>query len=56
MKAIDTDGKNIGQTVHFSNQHLLIKSLKYVTPASHIWAARKSLYDKLYGYREISGL
>ncbi|MGI6722761.1 MAG: glycosyltransferase family 2 protein [Arcobacteraceae bacterium] len=56
MKAIDIDGKQIGQTVHFSNQHLLIKSLKCVTPVSHIWVARKSLYDKLYGYREISGV
>ncbi len=56
MKAIDTDGKQIGQTVHYSNQNLLIESLKYVTPVSHIWIARKSLYEKLNGYREISGV
>ncbi len=56
MKAIDTDGKQIGQTVHYSNQNLLIESLKYVTPVSHIWVARKSLYEKLNGYREISGV
>jgi hypothetical protein len=34
----------------------LIKSLKYITPVSHIWVARKSLYDELNGYREISGV
>lgn len=56
MKAIDTDGNNIGQTVHFSNQNLLLDSLKYVTPVSHIWVARKNLYDKLNGYREIPGV
>ena len=56
MKAIDIDGKEIGQTIHFSNQNLLLESLKYVTPVSHIWVARKSLYNKLKGYREISGV
>ena len=56
MKAIDIDGKQIGQTVHYSNQNLLIQSLECVTPASHIWLAKKSLYEKLNGYREISGV
>lgn len=56
MKAIDIDGNNIGQTVHFSNQNLLLESLKYVTPVSHIWVARKFLYDELNGYKEISGV
>jgi glycosyltransferase involved in cell wall biosynthesis len=56
MKAIDTNGKEIGQTIHFSDQNLLLESLKYVTPVSHIWVARKSLYDKLNGYRYISGV
>lgn len=56
MKAIDINGKQIGQTVHYSNQNLLIESLEFVTPVSHIWVARKSLYEKLNGYREISGV
>jgi len=56
MKAIDIDGNQIGETVHYSNQNLLVESLKFVTPVSHIWVARKSLYDKLNGYREISGV
>lgn len=53
MKAIDIYGNEIGQTVHYSNQNLLLECLEC---ASHIWVARKSLYDKLYGYREISGV
>lgn len=56
MKAIDIYGNEIGQTVHYSNQNLLLECLECATPASHIWVARKSLYDKLYGYREISGV
>ena len=56
MKAIDIDGNEIGQTVHYSNQNLLLESLECVTPVSHIWVARKSLYEKLSGYREISGV
>ena len=56
MKAIDTQGNNIGQTIHFQNENLLLKTLKYVTPVSHIWVAKKSIYDKLNGYREISGV
>lgn len=56
MKAIDLDGNIIGQSIHFSNENLLKKTLKYVTPVSHIWVARKSLYDKLNGYRELPGV
>ncbi len=56
MNAIDINGNQIGQTVHYSNQNLLIGSLEYVTPVSHIWIARKSLYDNLNGYREIPGV
>lgn len=53
--AIDTEGNKIGQTVYYSDQNMLFKSLKYATPVSHIWVARKSLYEKLNGYREIPG-
>ena len=55
IKAIDTNGNIIGQTIYFSNQNFLRESLKYVTPVAHIWVARKSLYEKLGGYREIAG-
>jgi glycosyltransferase involved in cell wall biosynthesis len=56
MIAIDTDENEIGKTIHYQDEKLLLETLKYVTPVSHIWVARKSTYDKLKGYREISGV
>ncbi len=56
MKAIDTNDNKIGQTIHYENEELLLTTLKYVTPVSHIWVARKSVYIKLNNYREISGV
>jgi len=56
MKAIDTNGKGIGQTTHYADEKLLLTTLEYVTPVSHIWVARKSVYNKLNNYREISGV
>lgn len=53
MKAIDINGNEIGQTVHYSNQNLLLESLKYVTPVSQIWVTKKYIYDQLNGYRNI---
>lgn len=56
MKAIDVDGNVIGETIHYSDSEFLKSSLKFSTPVSHIWVARKSLYEKLNGYREMSGV
>lgn len=53
MKAIDINGNEIGQTVHYSNQNLLLESLKQVTPVSQIWVTKKNIYDQLNGYRNI---
>ncbi|NQV77667.1 MAG: glycosyltransferase family 2 protein, partial [Lutibacter sp.] len=54
--AIDVNNKKIGESIYFSNEKLLKERLKLVTPVSHIWVAKKSLYDKLKGYRNISGV
>ena len=32
-----------------------MKLIKYGPPVAHIWVARKSVYTKLDGYRELSG-
>lgn len=56
IKAIDIYGNVIGQTIYYSNQELLKKISKYVTPVSHIWVSKRSLYDSLGGYREIPGV
>lgn len=55
IKAIDTEGKIIGETRHFADFEFLKKSVKYVSPCSHIWVARKELYHNLSGYRDIPG-
>lgn len=56
MKAIDENGKIIGQTIHYKDPDLLLKTLPYSTPVSHIWVAREVLYNKLGGYREMPGV
>lgn len=56
MTAIDSEGKILHKTTHYSDEALLDKTLKYVTPLSHIWLARRSVYDKLNGYRNLSGV
>lgn len=56
LTAIDINDNEIGKSQRFSDYDLMVKLIKYDSPVSHIWAARKSLYDKLNGYRELSGV
>ncbi|MEM3509358.1 MAG: glycosyltransferase family 2 protein [Nitrososphaerota archaeon] len=56
MKVIDENGKIIGQTIYYKDPNLLLKILPYSTPVPHIWVARKILYNKLGGYRDIPGV
>ena len=54
--SIDENGMEIARYVWFSNQELLIKLIKYRSLVAHpTWVARKSIYTKLDGYRELSG-
>ena len=55
MTTMDEKGKVIGFTAHYSSEILLKSILKYVIPMSHIWIAKRIVYDTLGGYREISG-
>ena len=52
---IDSTGRPLGKFVHLSNENLLLKTMQYVTPVSHVWVARRSVYDTLGGYRNIPG-
>ncbi|MEQ5287325.1 glycosyltransferase family 2 protein [Providencia huaxiensis] len=54
--SIDRNGNEIGKTKYTSNQKIIKKSLKYFSPVSHIWVSKKSTYEKLNGYRELSGV
>lgn len=55
MTAIDANDNIIGYTKHYANQEILSKTLKYTIPMSHIWMAKRKVYETLNGYREISG-
>lgn len=55
MVTIDSDGVEMGKTQRLSDFELIKRTLKYVSPVSHIWLARKKVYDKLNGYREMPG-
>jgi len=55
ITAIDTNDNIIGYTKHYANQEILNKTLKYTIPMSHIWIAKRKVYETLNGYREISG-
>ena len=53
---IDENGMEIGRSVRVSDQKLLMKLTKYGALVHHpTWVARKSVYTKLDGYRELSG-
>lgn len=50
---IDERGNNLRKREMLSNQKTIIKTLKYSTPVFHIWLARREVYEKLHGYRNI---
>lgn len=54
--SIDIYNNKIGKSTSYSDIELLNKTIKYVSPLSHIWVAKKNVYDKLDGYRNISGV
>ncbi len=56
MILIDESGMEIGRSVKFSDYELLMKLATYEMAVAHpTWLARKSVYRKLNGYRELSG-
>ncbi len=52
---IDESGEIIGKQKMPTNEFDISKTLKYVSPVSHIWLARREVYTWLNGYREIPG-
>lgn len=53
--AINSKDKIVGSTTHYSDFEFLKRTLRYVSPCSHIWISRRNVYEKLKGYRNISG-
>lgn len=56
IKAIDKNDDVIGSQLYPSDEGVLYRDLRYKSPVSHIWVARKRLYDQLKGYRDIPGV
>lgn len=52
---IDEDDKVIGKQKMPNNWSNIEKIVQYSTPVLHIWLAKKEVYTKLGGYREIPG-
>lgn len=53
--SIDENGKQIKKIKKLQSFDLVKKTLRYTSPVSHIWLCRKDVYNKLNGYRELSG-
>ncbi|EGR2083265.1 glycosyltransferase family 2 protein [Vibrio cholerae] len=53
---IDPDGNIIGKSKYDTLQFKILKKLRYLSPVSHIWVARRKVYKILGGYRELSGV
>lgn len=52
---INEFGEEIGRQKMPIKESIIKKTLEYVSPVSHIWLARKEVYQMLNGYREIPG-
>lgn len=53
--SIDSNGGVIKKIRKLQDFNLIRKTLRYTSPISHIWVCKKTVYDKLNGYRELSG-
>jgi len=55
MIGIDEIGREINKTYMITDIAFIEKTSCLSCPVAHIWLARKSVYDTLNGYRELSG-
>lgn len=55
MTAISSRGDVLFEKKYSNEPEFIKKSLKYVPPLAHIWIAKKTVYESLNGYRELSG-
>lgn len=53
---IASDGSYLGKTKMPGEPLIIDKIMPYSSPVRHIWLARRSVYDKLQAYRDISGV
>lgn len=55
LTAIDTHGSEIKKIKKIGSFDLIKKTIRYSSPVSHIWMCSRSVYDRLNGYRDLSG-
>lgn len=55
LVSIDSNGEEIKRVKKLDDFDLIKKTLRYTSPISHIWVCKKTVYEKLGGYRELSG-
>lgn len=55
LVSIDSNGEEIKRVKKLEDFDLIKKTLRYTSPISHIWVCKKTVYEKLGGYRELSG-
>jgi glycosyltransferase involved in cell wall biosynthesis len=52
---IDAEGRPVRRTYQISWEPLIYLSMRYFNPVLHCWLCRKTFYEKLDGYRSVSG-
>lgn len=55
VNTIDANNRLIGKQEMPIGDSIINKTIKYASPVLHIWLARREVYNKLNGYREIPG-
>lgn len=53
--SIDDNGNRLRKIKKIHDFDLIKNTLRYTSPISHIWVCKKTVYDNLNGYRELSG-
>jgi glycosyltransferase involved in cell wall biosynthesis len=54
--SIDTKGIELGRTRYPGSQQAIVRTFDLQSPVAHIWLAKRDLYKKLQGYREMPGV
>ncbi len=56
IKTMNENGEIVGKADYYADEEFLKATLKYRTPVNHFWVTKKSVYEKLGGYREMAGI
>jgi glycosyltransferase involved in cell wall biosynthesis len=54
VQSIDEKGNLLNRKTMPSSQRIIMKTLEFASPVFHIWLAKREVYEKLKGYRNIA--